>query len=283
MSLVGLNTLQHCLRVRSIKTSLRTLLLVIAILLFPGGVTYSVSEIDFFYYFPDSVQSNFSLLKQEVDSFLNKAKFGGQFQAFSHEVDFDRLVRERKPGMVLVPAWYYDRYGKSLALKPILTSLRKGRPGYTKILLARKSKPFPSLRLDAMTVAVTNMGPDTAQQLNHYFSKCDGVDFSKSNVIITPKDADAFYALVLGQVDAAVVSRETIQAVGQTNPRLVQLVQERAASKPIPMPIICVTDGVMSTKRIDRLKQLLLQSGEQAQLPSFMRMLYISGWKNGLL
>ncbi len=30
------------------------------------------------------------------------------------------------------------------------------------------------------------------------------MNFSNSNIIITPKDADGYYALVLGQVDAAV-------------------------------------------------------------------------------
>ncbi len=262
----------------------RTLILTLAILLFcPCSITHSISEIDFFYFFPDSVQSNFSLLKQKVDSFLNKEEFGGQFQAFTHEVDFERLVRERKPGMVLVPVWYYDRHGESLALKPLLTSLRQGQANYTKVLLIRKKAALSGRRLDDKTVAVTNMGPNTGQQLNHYFRKSEGVDFSRSNIIITPKDADAFYALLLGQVDAAVVGRKTIQAVIRTNPHLEKLVLELAASEPIPMPMICVTAGVMDAQRVDQLKQLLLRSGEQSPLPSFMQMLHISGWKNGYL
>lgn len=218
------------------------------------------------------------MLTREIFSFFNNGKFNGDFQAFTHEVDFQRLVRERKPGMVLVPVWYYDRYGKSLALTPILTSLRDGQHSYTKVLLIRKNASSANLSLDGKTVAVSNMGPDTGQQLDHYFSK-EKLNFSKSNVIITPKDADGYFALALGQVDAAVVSRKTIQEVDRTNPIFKKVTQEIVTSDPIPMPLICIIEGVMAEPRIAQLKQLFLQSGKQSPLPSFMQMLQISGWE----
>jgi ABC transporter, phosphonate, periplasmic substrate-binding protein len=262
---------------------LRTFILLIGtLLLFPSTLVHSDPKVDFYYFFPDSVQSNFSLLTREIYSFFDQKHVGSHFQAFTHEVDFDRLVRERKPGIVLVPEWYYDRYGKSLELKPLLTSLQQGQTTYTKVLLIHKKASLSSLWLNGKTVAVTNMGPDTGNQLDHYFKK-EKLDFSKSNVIITPKDADAYYALVLGQVDAAVVGIKTIQEVSRTNPIFKEVTQEVAASDPIPMPLLCVTDGIIDGQRVAQLKQLFLQSGKQSPLPSFMQMLHISGWENGYL
>ncbi len=262
---------------------LRTFFLLTCILIFyPGNIVHSIGKFNFYYFFPDSVQSNFSMLTRGFYSFFDQEKVAGHFQAFTHEVDFQRLVEERKPDLVLVPAWYYERYGEKLGLKPLLTSLREGEHDYTKVLLIRKKDSFAGQGLEGKTVAVTNMGPDTAQQLDHYF-KNKKLNFSKSNVIITPKDADAYYALALGQVDAAVVSKQTILDVSQTNPVLKKTTKEVVVSSPIPMPMICFTEGGMSKQRISELKQFFLQSGKQEQLPEFMRMLHISGWENGFL
>ncbi len=242
----------------------------------------SVTPLNFFYFFPDSVQSNFSLLTQEVYRFFDKGEIGSKFQAVTHEADFNELIHGSNPDVVLIPAWYYDRYGKSLSLTPLLTSLHEGRQDYTKVLLVRKNSQLNKQRLKGKTIAVTNMGPETAQQLNHYF-KDSKLDFSKSNVIIIPKDADGYYALVLGQVDAVVVRRDTIDMVSKVNPRFVKQVQEIAVSAPIPMPILCVNSSRMDDELVTQLKQLFLESGKQSPPPSFMQMLHISGWKNETL
>ncbi len=256
----------------------RSLLLVLALSIFyTGNPVRAASTIDFFYFFPDSTQSNFSLLKQNVDEFFNEAKLDIQFQAFTHEVDFERLVRQRKPGMVLVPAWYFKQHGKELALKPLVTALRQEHAAYHKALLIRKNDAASHDRLDGKTVAVTNMGPDADQQLNNYFSEHE-IDFTWGNIVITPKDADAFYALVLGQVDAAIVSIQTIQVVGRTNPRLEDMVHKLATSSPIPMPLLCITENGLDEKQVKEIKRLLLRSGKQLPPPSFMQMLHISGW-----
>lgn len=262
---------------------LRKIILVVIILLLSlFDAARSNDPITFYYFFPDSVQSNFSLLTQEMHNFFAGGEFGNHFQAFTHEVDFNRITRERKPGMVLVPSWYYDRYGSELGLQPLLTALNKDSSNYTKVLLSRKKTGTGNLKLSGKTVAVTNMGPDTSQQLARYFNK-EKLDFSTSNIIITPKDADAYYALVLGQVDAAVVGRTTIQAVNEANPRFQEFVQEIAVSGPIPMPLLCVIKGVMAKKQIDRIKSFFLESGELSPPPSFMQMLHISGWENGYM
>ncbi len=262
---------------------LRTFIILTCILIFyPGNFVHSIGKINFYYFFPDSVQSNFSMLTRGFYSFFDQEKVGSHFQAFTHEVDFQRLVVERKPDLVMVPAWYYDRYGKKLGLKPLLSSLREGQQNYTKVLLIRKRDSAADLALEGKTVAVTNMGPNTAEQLDHYF-KNGKLHFAKSNVIITPRDADAYFALALGQVDAAVVSKQTIQEVSRTNPIFQKTTQEVVASEPIPMPMICFTAGGMSKERIAELKELFLKGGQQKNLPEFMQMLHISGWENGFL
>lgn len=240
-------------------------------------------SLDLFYFNPDSVQFNFSLLKKEVDQFFQSSNFEIRFQAFSQQADFDRLLMERHPALVLIPAWYYAQHGKDLALTPLLTPLNNGQPSYSKVLLVRATASVKETDIAGKTVASTTMGPKTSEQLGHFFSNGHRVDFSTSHLITTPKDADALFALVLGQVDLAVVGKETIREVGGTNQKIMEAVKEIIPSKPMPLPLLCITNGSMNQDEIERLRQTLVEGGNRKPRPSFMTMLQFDGWQNAML
>ncbi len=246
----------------------------------PSRLVCASSPFDFFYFNPDSIQSNFSLLSREVDAFFDQAGLSARFQAFSQKTDFDRMVKEKQPLLVFVPAWYYQQYGDSLGLTPLLVSLHNSEPTYTKVLLVRRSKSFSILQLDGRTMAMTTMGPETEELLTSSFFKGHGLDFSACNIIHTPKDADALYALALGQVDAALVGQATLAAVGQANHRISGVVKELISSSPMPMPLLCVINRNLDDSKIERLKRLFLARGERISPPAFMQMLQINGWQN---
>ena len=243
---------------------------------------YAAGKFEFYYFNPDSVQSNFSLLTKGFGDFLKKAELKVSFQAFTQKVDFDRRIKDQKPALVLVPFWYYEKYGETLGLTPLLTSLESGKPNYTKILLVRKTEPFTVEELKGRTVAMTTMGPDTEELLAKNFFGVQGLDFSTMNIIITPKDADALYSLALGQVDAALVGQATLSIVGSANRRVLEGIQEVMVSSPVPMPMLCVMPGTMDESEITRLKQVFMEGGRQAIMPNYMKMLNINGWQNAL-
>jgi hypothetical protein len=240
-------------------------------------------SLDLFYFNPDSVQFNFSLLKKEVDHFFQNSNFEIRFQAFSQQADFDRLIMERRPALVLVPAWYYAQHGKELALTPLLTPLNNGQPSYSKVLLIRSTAPVKTADIAGKTVASTTMGPKTSEQLGRFFSNAPTIDFSTSHLITTPKDADALFALILGQVDLAVVGKETIREVGENNQKILEAVREITPSKPMPMPMLCITGGSMKQEEIERLRRTLIEGGNRKPRPSFMTMLQFDGWQNAML
>lgn len=248
------------------------------------SVSVSAQEpIDLFYFNPDSVQFNFSLLKKEVDQFFQSSDFEIRFQAFSHQADFDRLLMERRPALVLIPAWYFAQHGKDLALTPLLTPLNNGQPSYSKVLLVRSTALAKETDIAGKTVAATTMGPQTSEQLGIFFSNGHRVDFSTSHLITTPKDADALFALVLGQVDMAVVGKETIREVGGSNQKILAAVKEIIPSKPMPLPLLCITNGSMKQEEIERLRRTLVEGGNRKPRPSFMTMLQYDGWQNAML
>ena len=242
----------------------------------------ATEEVAFFYFNPDSVQSNFSLLTKEIDHFLTKQGYHVRFQAFSQQSDFDLLLASRRPSFALVPAWYYEQYGKTMGLTPLLTPLNQNKPSYTKVLLKRSGVSNNS-GLSGKTVAVTSMGMGTDKQLALFFNNGQTYDFAHSHLIITPKDADALYALALGQVDMAVVGKNTMDVVRTVNRRIVEVVTEVAPSKPVPMPLLCILNGEMSESEITRIRQVFLSTADRQPLPEFMQMLQFNGWQNAML
>jgi hypothetical protein len=241
---------------------------------------YGASKFNFYYFNPDSVQSNFSQLTKGFSHFFNQQGVDASFQAFSQKGDFDRKVKEERPALVLVPSWYFQQYGKALGLQPLLTSLENGKPNYTKILLVRKSAPFTVQELKGRTVAMTTMGPKTEELLNNTLFRDQGVDFSAMNIIETPKDADALYALALGQVDAALVGRSTLEAISSANKNITGSIQAIASSTPVPMPLLCTLEGTMDEMRITQVKQKFQDGVNNGSLPNYMKMLNINGWQN---
>jgi ABC-type amino acid transport substrate-binding protein len=242
----------------------------------------ATEQIDFFYFNPDSVQSNFSLLTKEIDHFFTSKGYQTHFQAFSQQSDFDLLLATRRPALVLVPAWYFEQFGNEVGLTPLLTPLNGDKASYTKVLLER-SKSINDGGLTGKTVAVTSMGINTDQQLTLFFNNGRTFDFANSHLIITPKDADALYALALGQVDLAVVGRNTMEAVGAVNKNILEAVEEVAPSKPVPMPLLCTLNGTMNREEITSLKQIFLSTADRQPLPEFMAMLQFNGWQNAML
>ncbi len=256
------------------------LLALMAVVFSPLLSVWASRQFDFYYFNPDSIQSNFSHLSREIGIFFKDAGLTARFQAFTQKADFDRMVKEKNPPLVFVPDWYFLQYGDSLKLVPLLVPLHNGKPTYTKVLLIRRSEAFTVNDLAGRTVAMTTMGPDTEKLLTSEFFKGHGLNFSDSNIIHTPKDADALYALALGQVDAALVGQATLDAVGKANQRIAGAVKKLISSSPVPMPLLCVLNGNLDNAEIDRLKRVFLEGGAQTSLPPFMEMLQINGWQN---
>ncbi len=258
------------------------LLRIVIIGLFIGLIqpVLATLNLDFLYFYPDSVQSNYSSLKRGVDLFFKQSGDIVPFQAFSQKVDFDKMVKDKKPALVFVPVWYYRHYGESLGLQPLMTALKNGQANYTKVLLVHKDTPYILADLTSKTIAMTTMGPDTGKILTAMYREKHAVDLSSSNIIITPKDADSLYALALGQVDAALVGRDTLEVVGSTNPRVLSMVQELAISEPLPMPLLCVIGGKLTDSDLFRIQQLFMEGSMKDPLPTFWQMLKIDGWKN---
>jgi ABC transporter, phosphonate, periplasmic substrate-binding protein len=231
-----------------------------------------------FYFNPDSPQSNLSRLKRDMDNFLAYSNFSVSFQPFAHLIDFEKQLKEKPPAFLFVPDWYLKRYGPNLNLHPLLIPVRNGKTTYRKVLLATEGTTVDLTKMPHLTVAMTSMGPDGDAILKEMLALRGAASY-QVNTIIVPKDMDALFALALGQVDMALVVKENIDQVAKINPNILRSIHPVLESKPIPMPVLCFTEGVASSSDIQELKDIFLKHRKNNHRSDIMEMLQFNDWQ----
>ncbi len=231
----------------------------------------------FYYFDPDSPQSNLVSLKHEMDSLLASKGLHISFQPFAHSQDFNRKIREAKPAFCILPSWYLLQDDIRRQFTPILKPTRHGITTYRKVLLIANGYAKITTALAGKTMAVVGMGSRSFANLNRIIFLPNKLNASSLSIITTTKDIDALFALVLHQVDAALVSKNNIDYIRKINPRILKDIHILAESQPIPLPILCVAQGTVPTAVRKDIEKLFLAYSERSG--NLMDMLQIEGWQ----
>ena len=260
----------------------------LTLFLFWGGNSVCISTVnsnsgfikEFYYFNPDSPQSNLGQLKNEFETYFSNNNFSCSFQPFTHFVDFHRLSRERRPSFILVPEWYLHKYGKELGLHPLLIQVRNGLTFYEKILLTSKTSVSEIKDYDTVPFAMTSMGPNGQTTSVKELVAGELISVQQLNIINVPKDLDAILALVLGQVKMALVAQDNLQIISSVNPRITQTIQRLDKSIRVSMPVLCYLEGRVKSDDIEKLVQTFRQMTAEKPRNRIMEMLQIDDWQN---
>nr|MBF0221846.1 PhnD/SsuA/transferrin family substrate-binding protein [Desulfobulbaceae bacterium] len=231
----------------------------------------------FYYFNPDSPQSNMSRLKVEMDSFLKEANFAFSFTPFARFSDFDRLSKVVPPNFVLLPQWYFEENREKMQFIPLLIPTRNGTTSYRKLLLTSKNSDTTLSTLSKRTIAMTFLGTDGYSGLGKLLLAQHHINVNDVNIIVTPKDSDALFALVLGQVDMALVSEENLASIGKVNPIISESVRTLTETIPISLPVLCYRKGTITLEKVEEMKKLFLGSNKKAV--AIMDILQFDGWQ----
>ena len=264
-----------------------TLLVFLAFFLFYSGRSVCISTVtsnsgfskEFYYFSPDSPQSNLGQLKSEFETYFSNNNFSYNFQPFTHFVDFHRLSTERRPSFILVPAWYVRKYGKELGLHPILVEVRNGSTSYKKILLVSKTSPAELHDNDIVPLAMTSMGPNDQTPAIKELAASHLINVQQLNIINVPKDLDAILALVLGQVKMALVAQDNLQIISSVNPRITQAIQKLDKSITVSMPVLCYLEGRVGSDDVEKLVNTFKRMTTEKPRNKIMEMLQIDDWQ----
>lgn len=236
---------------------------------------------EFYYFNPDSPQSNLGQLKSEFEAYFFNNNFSYSFQPFTHFADFHRLNSERRPSFIFVPEWYLQKYGKELGLHPLLIPVRNGSTSYEKILLVSKTSAQALTDYDIIPFAMTPMGSN-GQQISSIKELITDelISIQQLNIINVPKDLDAILALVLGQVKMALVAQDNLQIIADVNPRITQSIQKLDKSITVSMPVLCYLEGRVNTDDINKLLETFKHMSAEQPRNKIMEMLQIDDWRN---
>ena len=254
-------------------------LLVLLLLFCLPHLTGSAALAHFFYFNPDSGHSNLSGLKQTMDTFLKSEGFAFSFQPFTRMRDFDRQVKEAHPSLIFLPGWYLKQDGNDKRFKPFMVPVHGGATTYRKVLLVAADSDLTAKELYGPTIAMTPVGPAGLSMLNEVIFKENGLDGNRLNFITTSKDSDALFALALGQVKAALISQHNLDRIGAINPQILKTVKTLAVSKPIPLPVLCYSEGAIADAQLEKLRQSLLAGKQDKNAAQFMELLDIDAWQ----
>ena len=255
-----------------------TLFLFFTLLCLPQ-LTGSAASAHFYYFNPDSAHSNLSGLKQTMDTFLAAEGFSFSFQPFTRLRDFDRQVKEVQPSLIFLPGWYLQQDGNDKRFKPFMIPIHGGTTTYRKVLLVAADSDLTAKQLSGPTIAMTPVGPAGLTMLNEVIFKENGLDGNSLNFITTAKDSDALFALALGQVKAALISQDNLVRIGEINPKILKTVRTLAVSKPIPLPVLCYTEGTIAAPQLEKLRKSLLAGKQDKNTAQFMELLDIDAWQ----
>jgi hypothetical protein len=237
---------------------------------------YPESKLHFYYFNPDSPQHNLGQLKSEMDTLLAKLDLPLEFQPFARLTDFRQRVKTDHPSFVFAPQWYVHQYARELGFEPLLQSERNAQVNYRKLLIKRLDSTEAGETFSNTSLAMTSLGPESIAILQRIIDQSIPIKIESLNIVEVPKDADAVFAVALGQVEVALVSQASLLYLQHINPRLFQSLQVIGESKPLAMPILGYLDGASTKKQQEAFKRFMISTRGS----TVMRALQIDGWSN---
>jgi hypothetical protein len=240
----------------------------------------SASSSSFYYFNPDSTQSNLTRLKEAMDAALASGGLTYAFQPFVRLRDFEDKLMNDPPGFLFLPEWYLRQDGNlKKRFKPFLVPLRQGTSTYRKVLLVAADSDLTMEKLPGVTIAMTPVGQAGLATLNEAIFNAHGLSGDKLTFVTTAKDSDALFALALRQVKAALVSMDNLTYIGRINPQIPKTVKTLAVSQPVPLPVLCYAQGIVPAEEVEKVKSLLLTGRENEKVAQIMEMLQIDAWQ----
>jgi hypothetical protein len=234
---------------------------------------------ELYFFNPDCAQSNLGHLKTEIESFFERSGYPVSFQAFSYQTDFDTKINEQQPKFLFAPEWYIKKYEQKLKIKPFLVPVYKGETTYRKVLLVAKDSPITLDTIENHSLAMTSAGPNSGKFLNRILFPNQHEKTCPLRPVIVPKSTDALFALFLGQVDSALVVQEQLDNLEKVLPRIVGGVRPLVISKPIPRPMLCYSEKLVTKREVEEFKTIFLGNKNKKVRNILSGLLQIDEWQ----
>lgn len=228
---------------------------------------------------PDAGQENIAQMTTAFREFLLSVDRELVFQPVHNFETLSKLIKQPDAGFVIVSSAALEGPVAS-AVIPILVPSRGGNAHYTKVLL-QKAGTAPG-DLKGKSIAVTTYGTaqqDLHQHLLDQLGDTAGVQVGSASVIPVSKDIDGLLALVFGQVQAALVTQASLDALDSTIPGSRKSLLQVYESREILRSPLAVIPKNVSPRLRDKMQAAFLAMDKSEAGKTVLSMLRCDSWR----
>jgi len=234
-------------------------------------------------YNPDLVFGNIETFTASISTYLEATNKTNQTQLsleyFRKTDDLEKYTNEQSPSFAIFNSWYYINNKKDFNAIPLLIASKNNSPYYQKIIVVHKDSNIKQLKdLTGKTLALASSSEQDYPYLDKVIFK--GQINSEKSLMIMPvsKDIDALLALVMRQVDAALVTPESYELLRKTSPAYVENIESFYTSPNIPLPVLCTLKSNVSQDVIKETKNAFLTMKDASLGQKTLKFMQIDEW-----
>ncbi|MCC6808520.1 MAG: PhnD/SsuA/transferrin family substrate-binding protein [Deltaproteobacteria bacterium] len=237
--------------------------------------TASAADSLIYFYDPDANHQAIVDITNAFDGFLTKIGLGAKFQPLAARSAFEASVAKPDTQFVIVSSDYVKN-GKGVSLVPVLVPSANGDTFYHKLLVDR-GMGAPG-ELDGLAIAATLTGEDQSGQSVLSRLQDGGVKVKGAAIVPVSKDIDALLALSFGQVQAALVTPNSLALLKRIKPQLVASIRQVYQMPKILRSPLCVVADRASPERKREIVEAFKRMSKEEEGQQAMRTMGFDQW-----
>jgi ABC-type phosphate/phosphonate transport system substrate-binding protein len=210
------------------------------------------------FYDPNANHQAILNITSRFNRFLKDAAPSLRFQPVQKRAQFEALLADPRTVLAIVASSYLEE-GARTDLTPVLVPSARGDVYFRKRLVDRgKGKPGDLRGKRVAAAATTSVQVDAAREVLRTL-QAGGLDVTQVIAIPVAKDIDALLALSFGQVEAALVTPESIEVLKRINPSAAASFRTVFETSPRLRSPLCSVGARLPRPELDALVAALLQ------------------------
>ena len=181
-------------------------------------VAHAANGATIFIFNPEGKIHEVQSVKSGMESFLSANGIHDKVYIFASPKDFQNAVDRLKPDIALVASYYYITMKNRYQWYQLLSGHYNNRPGFEKILVAKKNIGS-AFQLRDKSIATVILGPSSIPFIENQFLRPIGLSAATVRLVSVSKDLDAIMALGFEQVDGAIVTLSSFNTMSGINPK----------------------------------------------------------------
>jgi ABC-type amino acid transport substrate-binding protein len=229
------------------------------------------------FYDPDANHKAILNITAWFNKFLDDSKLGLSFQPVQGRADFEKMLGKKEVAFAIVSSRYLREH-KDGGLVPLLVPSAAGNTRFEKLLLDKGQGQKG--QLEGKRVAATATSADPKQAAQAILATLGEAGLDVDGVIALPvaKDIDALLALSFGQVEAALVTANSLQVLRGINPKAVESFRLVFKTKGSLYPPLCAVDGRADKTEREAFARVVQAMAKHAEGRKAMQTLGFDTW-----